>query len=71
MANFKITPAQLAKFKKICRKHGFDLDESTARQQALNLLYLVALTRRPLPDTIKKDEPTDSLSLPTSGAHKP
>lgn len=70
MTNLEITPEQLARFKKICRTHSHDLDDSTARQQALNLLDLIATTRRPIPKGNRKNKPVNPSSLPTSSTNK-
>jgi len=71
MTNLKITPEQLAKFKKICQKYGFNLDDAATRQQALKLLNLIAITRRPLPRSYKNDSFIGKSQSPTSGRKEP
>lgn len=52
-----LTNKQLARFKKICRdRMGIELNDARARDQALKLLHLIALTKN-LPITNKTYEP--------------
>lgn len=46
-----VSPKQLKKFKQLCEKRGIKLDDETARDHALRLMNLVAITRRSLPST--------------------
>ncbi len=48
----EISKERLERFKEICRtRMGVELDDNKARQQALNLINLLALTRKPIPKT--------------------
>jgi len=46
-----LTQKQLDRFKEICRvRMGVELNDTQAREQAMKLLHLVVLTRKPLPN---------------------
>ena len=54
----KVSQEQLDQFKNICRvRMGVELNDTQAREQALKLLKLLALTRKPLPATSKYKPP--------------
>lgn len=54
----KVSQKQLDRFKEICRvRMGVELDDTKAREQALKLLKLLALTRKPLPAKPKYEPP--------------
>lgn len=54
----KLTQQQLERFKDICHRRGIQIDDAKAKEQALKLLQLIALTRKspPLKNLIQRYE---------------
>ena len=54
----EISRTQLDKFKELCRtRMGIELDDTRARKEALNLLQLLVITRKPLPSKPEREPP--------------